>query len=73
MTPDGQSWDPHSDSYARNEDHMLDWNGHMVEPIDRVHVLISEIQEDNKMTSNTHISSTEMKIIDDVASASSIV
>jgi hypothetical protein len=36
MTPDGSSWNPHSDVYARNEENMLDWNGHMVEPKDRV-------------------------------------
>jgi len=35
LTPEG-SWNSHSDVYARNEENMMDWEGQMVEPKDRV-------------------------------------
>ena len=35
MTLDGP-WNPHSRSYAKSESSMIDWQGNMVEPKDRV-------------------------------------
>ena len=32
LTPDGPEWNPHSDSYARNEEQFLDWRGDIIEP-----------------------------------------
>ena len=34
LTSDGPQWNPHSYSYTRNEENMLDWEGNMVEPKD---------------------------------------
>lgn len=68
MTPDGSSWNPHSDVYARNEENMLDWNGNMVEPKDRVRVLLSDIEEDTAMVASATVSMVETQAIDRIAS-----
>jgi len=31
ITPDSTDWDPHNESYALNEESMLDWNGDIME------------------------------------------
>ena len=49
MTPEGSSWNPHSDVYTRNEESMLDWNGQMIEPKDRVRILLSDIKHMGKL------------------------
>lgn len=66
MTPDGSSWNPHSDVYARNEENMLDWEGRIVEPKDRVRILLSEIQEDTAIVSSATVSTIEMQAIDTI-------
>ena len=40
LTPEGHSWNPHDSSYADNEESMVDWRGHMVEPKDRTRILV---------------------------------
>lgn len=42
ITPDSQSWNPHSDVYARNEERMLDWRGDIVEPKNRMPFLLED-------------------------------
>ena len=42
FTPDGPEWNPHCDSYARNEENHLDWQGNIIEPKHRRTVLIEE-------------------------------
>ncbi|GAF79741.1 unnamed protein product, partial [marine sediment metagenome] len=58
----------HSDVYARNEENMLDWNGNMVEPKDRVRVLLSDIEEDTAMVASATVSMVETQAIDRIAS-----
>ena len=49
ITPEG-TWDPHNDTYARNEENMLDWEGNIVDPRDRVHILLEHVDEDPRIT-----------------------
>ena len=37
--------DPHDEAYASNEQSMLDWEGHIIEPVYRQKILLSEIPE----------------------------
>jgi hypothetical protein len=55
---------PHCDSYATNEENMLDWEGNMIERKDRVRILLSDIQEDVVTTASVQVSSAENKAID---------
>ena len=73
MTPGGQLWDPHSDSYAWNEENMIDWDGQLVELKDCVQVLFNDIVEDTAMISDAHISSIKSTRIDNVESTSAIM
>jgi hypothetical protein len=63
LTPNG-IWNPHSDSYSRNEEMMTDWEGQMVEPQHRKQILLSEIPEDHAMTVSAMISKVEAQAID---------
>jgi hypothetical protein len=64
LTP--SKWNPHCDSYATNEENMLDWEGNMVERKDRVQILLSEIQEDVAVAASVQVSSAEARAIDSV-------
>ena len=65
LTPDGHTWDPHSDAYARNEESMLDWEGDMVQPKDRLRILVEDLpEEDAATTAASLISSLEAAKID---------
>ena len=44
LTPQGK-WSPHSDVYARNEEAMLDWEGHMIPSNLRHTVLLDDIPD----------------------------
>ena len=67
ITPDGNSWNPHSDVYARNEENMLDWEGNMVEPRDRVRILIEDLPDEEDMDEELMvISSVESNRIDGI-------
>jgi len=68
LTPDGK-WDPHSDVYARNEENMTDWEGHIVEPKDCVRILLADIDDDPVMISAAHVSAAESQCIDEISSA----
>jgi len=62
LTP--SRWNPHSDAYARNEESMLDWEGNMKQPKDRVRVVIDDIPEDEAMVSSLLISDAEWARVD---------
>jgi hypothetical protein len=64
LTP--SRWNPHDDSYATNEENMLDWEGNMVTKKDRVQVLLSDIAEDTAVAASVQISSVENCLIDSV-------
>ena len=57
-------FNPHDDSYAANEESMLDWEGNMVERKHRATILLSEVEEDEIMAASVQISSMESKAID---------
>jgi hypothetical protein len=62
---------PHCDSYATNEENMLDWEGSMIQRKDRVQILLSDIQEDVAMAASVQVSSAETKAVDNFLEASS--
>jgi hypothetical protein len=55
---------PHCDSYATNEENILDRKGNEKERMDRVRILLSDIQEDDAMATSVQVSSAEAKVID---------
>jgi hypothetical protein len=59
-------WNPHDDSYATNEDNMLDWEGNMIVKKDRRQVLLSDVPEDTALAASVQISSVENCVIDSV-------
>jgi hypothetical protein len=59
-------WNPHDDSYATNEENMLDWEGNMTEKKDRVQILLSDIADDSATAASVQISSIENCAIDSV-------
>ncbi len=63
LTPNG-IWNPHSDSYSKNEEMMTDWEGNMVEKQHRKTILLSEIEEDHAMAAYSTISKVEARAID---------
>ena len=69
LTPEGQKWDPHDDSYARNEESMLDWEGNMVAPKDRLRILVEDLPDDDEtMVISSLISAVESDLIDKTVS-----
>ena len=59
------TWDPHNDAYAWNEESMLDWEGNMRSRRDRErHFAISDIPDDQEMTSAVMICDVEQIAID---------
>ncbi len=71
LTPNS-IWNPHSDSYSKNEEMMTDWEGQMVEPQHRKEILLSEIPEDHAMTVSAMISEVEARVIDLLIPAATI-
>ena len=63
LTP--SRWNPHCDSYAQNEENMLDWEGNM----DRMQILIDDLPDGVKMVGSTQISSVELVRIDAIVEA----
>ena len=62
LTP--KNFNPHDTAYALNEDAMLDWEGHIVEPHRRQRFLLSNIEGNNEMEASAIISSAENALID---------
>ena len=59
-------WNPHDDSYATNEENMVDWEGNMVEKQYRKQVLLSSVAENKEMAASMLIGSMESKAVDQV-------
>ena len=58
-------WNPHSDTYACNEELMLDWEGNMTLKKDReARVVIDELPDDMAMISSMVVSKLENEMID---------
>ena len=49
MNHDGNSWYPHCNTYADNEENLIGWNGKMIEPKDRTRILLQDLPEDELM------------------------
>jgi hypothetical protein len=64
LTP--SRWNPHDNSFATNEDNMLDWEGNMITKKDRVQVLLLEVAEDTALAASMQILSVEHCAIDTV-------
>ena len=66
LTPQGQTWDPHSTVYEDNEENMVDWEGNMIESRHRTRIIVDELSNANDaMVASIMISKIESKIIDD--------
>jgi hypothetical protein len=65
-TPDGP-WDPHSDHYVQNEEHMLDFAAGQMIPEDQQQqqVVLDDLQEEETMVSSTTISAAEHALVDE--------
>ena len=59
ITPNSDTWDPHSDVYDRNEENMLDWEGHIIDHQRRYTILLADIDGDDAMASSVSISAVE--------------
>ena len=57
LTP--SHFNPHNNSYASNEDGMLDWQGNMADKSDRPKLMLSEIEDDPAYANELTISSFE--------------
>jgi hypothetical protein len=68
LTPEGV-WNPHSDAYARNEEHMLDWEGNMIEEHHRHKIILDDIPVNEDMALGASISHVESKLIDKLIDA----
>lgn len=77
ITPDGPEWNPHSDSYARNEESFLDWRGMIIEPKVRQRLIIDEFNVDAFEASlevgTSEYCSEENKLIDDVCEKATVM
>ena len=62
-------WNPHCDSYAPNEENMLDWEGNMLERKDRIHILIGDLPDGDMTIGSTQISSVESARINAIVEA----
>ena len=65
LTPE-HKWDPHTDVYAQNEDSLLDWEGNVKQPKDRIKIIIDEIQEDVNISQAMSIGAVEMNAVDQI-------
>ena len=64
LTP--TTFNPHCDSFARNEENITDWQGNIIDKRHRQQYIISEIEENTAMTASMQVSSAEYKAIDNI-------
>ncbi len=57
-------WDPHPDAYATNEENMLDWEGQLIDRVDRQQILLADVDDDAMMAASVSIGSVEIKAVD---------
>ena len=68
LTPEGV-WNPHSDAYARNEEHMLDWEGNMIEEHHQHKIILDDIPVNDKMSVSAAVSHVESVLINKLIDA----
>ena len=59
-----ETWHPHSNAYAHNEDSMVDWEGNIHALKDRKTRLVFDDIPNDRQVQSTSISATEAKAID---------
>ena len=59
-------WDPHQEAYAMNEENMLDWEGQLIDRVDRQQILLADVDDDAMMAASVSIGSVEIKAVDTV-------
>ena len=64
LTPNVLTWNPHGEAYLENEENMLDFQGSVIEPKDRIRVLISDLEENDNMIAKATTRSVETVLID---------
>ncbi len=64
LTPESSSWNPHSSSYARNEESMIDWQGRLSQPTERLNILVDDLPDESPHMLVSAISSVENEAID---------
>ena len=64
LTP--TKWNPHSSSYAQNEECMLDWQGNLLEKQERQRIVLSDVEADPIMVASLQISTDESNVIDHI-------
>ena len=64
LTP--SRWNPHSSVYASNEENMLDWQGNIIPASDRQTILLSDIPDDDYISSAVAVGSIEANAILDI-------
>ena len=62
LTPE-HKWNPHDESYAHNEESMVDWEGNIKDPRDRDLIMISDIPVDPMIPSVSCIPDVESRIV----------
>ena len=65
-------WNPHNDSYADNEENMLDWEGNIKQKQDQPKILLREINNDPVVSSCHKLSPKEDQVIDATISSASL-
>ena len=68
ITPDSTDWDPHNESYALNEESMLDWHGNMMESRYRKRYIIERPLQDADIAA-VSIASFESHVDENIAKA----
>ena len=63
MTP--EKWNPHSDAYEQNEASIVDWEGNIKQPKDRIKVIIEDLSGEAD-EGDYQISSVEMAVVDQI-------
>ena len=66
MTP--ERWNPHSDAYEQNEANIVDWEGNIKQPKDRIKVIIEDLSGEAD-EGDYRISSVEMDAVDKICVA----
>jgi hypothetical protein len=56
-------WDPHDKAYAMNEENMLDWEGQLIDRVNRQQILLADVNEDAAMAASVSIGSVEIKAV----------
>ena len=66
MTP--EMWNPHSEVYEQNKANVVDWEGNIKQPKDRIKVIIEDISGEAD-EGDYQISSVEMDVVDKICAA----